>query len=1034
MSDDVVCGIEAHVHDKDCYQSVLTCDKAESEHEHVLSCYSSQLICKKAEHTHTASCFALVQGNDVGSQSESAVGANAVPTAAIKVSSWSEIVQAVSKNNAIALVLQNDITSGSTVTLPVGKAVSLDLNGFSVNAFNTLFNVAGGSFTLTDSKTSSEEITVADGESYGNGAVLSKDSLTYYVTETEVVDQGIGATKETLKQHTVSLKGRILAKSSPVFTVSSGRLDIKSGALLNGTGRAIEISGGETSLSGGYIAGFSKSGSVQNTAGNNQYFGGAVRMSGGVLDLDGTVLAGNTALNGGAVYASGGTLNINGSILSGNSSTRTGSSWEESVYRNGGGAVYADGDASITMNSGYITNNNASSNASYFDGGGGVLISGNTSFVLNGGFITGNIANGGGGVRLDWKKDGLRMTVNGGYITANAARDTEGGGLAVTGGTAYIYGGFFTNNKVIKTPHWGGGALFCSDHGIIYMKNAVITKNRAGGFGGGIAGCPTGHIYLYATDGCADYENQDAVDSDSPHMSGSESAKQLDSELCNDFFKSHGHKDFFCALVSTVEGCILGNSPANWEGTADYEEVKTTALTDLITARRVMGLECHPTKEGVDKALEQAKVYITGNYSYTHGGGILCNGKLIIGEPEDIHVPSKIAFTAKKAFIRSDGKALPIADGDFEFTLTDSLNNLLATVSCDKDGNISFPYKELPSKDGTYVFFVSEKAGSNADIQYDNTVYRISVTVQNDGGNAIFGTTKLYRYNIVAVKVEKNSGDGNFELVSENQGLTLLSLAKPLSDGSAFTNKKADSTNITVVKKWVGTPTESVTVDLYRNGAKYDTAVLSAQTDWSKTWENLPLADGDKSYSYEVKERTIKGYVTTYATSSGDKFSSVVTVTNTAMEYARYRLNVTKLASDTNDGLRGAAFNLIGADGSALKFKLQNGVYVYDESGTVTDCVTANGGVLTLDNIPAGKYTLKEVISPVGYMLADDVAVTFPTGDDTTLSVTVTDEPIPTYQLPDTGGVGTALFTVFGSVILIGLAVTLIVVRKKWFD
>ncbi|MCD8052131.1 MAG: Cna B-type domain-containing protein [Clostridiales bacterium] len=81
MTNETYCGLEEHTHSEDCYEKVLVCGKEESEghthsedcydeegnltcgkeesagHTHSESCYEEQLTCGKEEHTHTVTCL-----------------------------------------------------------------------------------------------------------------------------------------------------------------------------------------------------------------------------------------------------------------------------------------------------------------------------------------------------------------------------------------------------------------------------------------------------------------------------------------------------------------------------------------------------------------------------------------------------------------------------------------------------------------------------------------------------------------------------------------------------------------------------------------------------------------------------------------------------------------------------------------------------------------------------------------------------------------------------------------------------------------
>ena len=66
---------------------------------------------------------------------------------------------------------------------------------------------------------------------------------------------------------------------------------------------------------------------------------------------------------------------------------------------------------------------------------------------------------------------------------------------------------------------------------------------------------------------------------------------------------------------------------------------------------------------------------------------------------------------------------------------------------------------------------------------------------------------------------------------------------------------------------------ESVTVTLYCNGVKYEgegaEVTLSAENNWSHTWENLPKEDENNPYTYTVVETPVDGFETSYGNNDG---------------------------------------------------------------------------------------------------------------------------------------------------------------------
>lgn len=793
--------------------------------------------------------------------------------------------QAFTSGNASKIIqLQSDMTVSGTINLAEITEIGLDLNGkkLTVSGGGSLFTVpANTTLTILDSQSTAGVKTFPGGNNYGNLGTYTQTTLTYYVTESTVIDSARGITQERLVKYEVPVKGRILAGDATLLNMTGGTVNLTSGMLCEGTNRAVNLTSGTLNLSGGYIYGFTKTGEI-NTGDAN--FGGAILATGGNIQLSGTVLAANKALNGGAIYAKGstridvtGVIDTAGGIVTGNESTRQarsngngGQVWEDhkedSGYRCGGGGIYTDGTVVITMSGGYITNNVAKDEG-YFDGGGGVCLNGSSNMTLNAGFITGNKAQGGGGVRTDFNRK-TNFTMNNGFVAGNVATTAEGGGVTIDrGGAGYFYGGYITNNQILNTVHWGGGGLFCADGSDMYLKKALITENSAGGFGGGVAGCPTGKIYLYVDEGCAIYNNEDIVDGEIHYVDGG-SKDDIDTEYCDAFFQAHGHKDYFCALNSTVTGTMLGGNPALWEGSADGTAVSLDE-NDIQTAMRVMGLESHPSDNAILAAQGAAAVYITGNYSYTHGGGILSNGNLIIGNPTNIEVPARLGLKGTKALVNNPEQNQDLSKYGFKFQVLDKNEQVISEAVCDKDGNIIFNTIDLTAE-GEFVYTIREVVENpNPGITYDTSEYRLTVKVEKQVTSLNGDEFTKTAYLITATKLEKSDGNNGWKLISNaTYGIDSLkgkdNLALQLTGSTpTFVNRMADVSKITVVKKWDGdvVGTEYVTVDLYQDGKVYKTVRLSKDNKWTYTWTDLPAG-----HFYEVIEQEVPGFTASYET------------------------------------------------------------------------------------------------------------------------------------------------------------------------
>ena len=98
--------------------------------------------------------------------------------------------------------------------------------------------------------------------------------------------------------------------------------------------------------------------------------------------------------------------------------------------------------------------------------------------------------------------------------------------------------------------------------------------------------------------------------------------------------------------------------------------------------------------------------------------------------------------------------------------------------------------------------------------------------------------------------------------------------------------------------------------------------------------------------------------------------------------------------------------------------------------------ITNDEGAASFDGLKDGTYYLEEVEAPAGYnLLKGPVPVTVnganaTTADLSSLTVTGNVENSSGAELPETGGMGTTIFYVLGSVLILA-AVVLLVTRKR---
>ena len=141
--------------------------------------------------------------------------------------------------------------------------------------------------------------------------------------------------------------------------------------------------------------------------------------------------------------------------------------------------------------------------------------------------------------------------------------------------------------------------------------------------------------------------------------------------------------------------------------------------------------------------------------------------------------------------------------------------------------------------------------------------------------------------------------------------------------------------------------------------------------------------------------------------------------------------------SDENTKLPGAIFELQ-KDGTALnlievtageEYRIATAEEIADSSVTKVTQMTTAGKVITVKGVDGDlTYTLVEIQAPTGYNLPDNPETEVTAGTDNELEITIKNNKGAT--LPSTGGIGTTIFYIAGSILVLAAAVLLITKRR----
>lgn len=947
--------------------------------------------------------------------------------------------------------------------LSITQNTTIDLNGhtLTISKANQYFDVhEGAKLTIMDSSDSIQDTeSTVTGNLYGNKAKLENDTLTYYITESTPTGTG---TTETLVKHTVPLTGagKILgqAASEQVILVK-GALELQSGVLQNTGGKHIfTVDRGTLDINGGYIVGGGSDGTP----------GGGIYVDNGTVNIQGGVIAANRGSSGGGIFFQNGTLNISGGAVTGN--------WVNSGHDNGGGIYVNSG--TLNLSGGYVTNNykecgcnDCRNDVNNTHGGGGIALANSSVMNMTGGYVTGNYSGlAGGGIYAGFFGHNVGFTMSGGTIAGNCAELGEGGGLRIAGGTNGVIQAtnkvYITNNITNSNNDWGGGGIFVQEKGNLSIMNALITGNTAGGFGGGVGACPTGETLIVNKDGAAIYGNE----ASGTNMSGGGNNKTYDSTLAlnSTVFMSKGYADYFCvrkkeganAPISLVTGLMAGGGAANWTGSCDEQPV-SIGPSGYAAAKYLFGLDAQPDGTAKSQAVNAAKVIITGNHSNIHGGGIMTNGGLILGDPggKVVTATPELDITGTKALLKDGVKQ---NEGlNFQFKLTDSEGKEVGTATSDAaTGQFSISPDVQYSQTGTHTYTLSEVKGDRAGVTYDTNVHTIQVTIEEKTVSLLGVTFKSYNVASVTLDGSESGGSSGSGSGTGSQTGTFKVRYQNTNNWDIVNVYVWDADNRKIVGDWPGQPmTKDTTDDTYyydlnvTGTGNYNyifNNVIGGSGTQTKNITNIPYAPG-KEAVFGANGDVVSNTAASGSSGSGDAVghgsnsdgSYTLTIPGDAFTNTmttQLNLQITKTDSvDASKLLEGAKFTLkeqgtensmevtTGKDGIALFSGIRrNTTYYLRETKAPSNYMTAGPWILEVRDEDATLYPATE--NPDGTLdkaSNTGTALTVTTGTDSKVLELPIQDTLWGYKLPDTGGAGTTSYTAGGLALIFGAATLL---------
>ena len=486
---------------------------------------------------------------------------------------------------------------------------------------------------------------------------------------------------------------------------------------------------------------------------------------------------------------------------------------------------------------------------------------------------------------------------------------------------------YITNNHCMSRYDWGGGGIFvqgdsknATNAGRLFVYNSYISSNIAGGYGGGVAVCPSGKTLVTNTEGTAifgnssagaDYHDKKYPDPayDKEHNSGNDKAPHLSkggdgknqdyTAYLEQVFRDNGHADFFLAAhdnnkpIAVVTGKMLGGGDARYSGSIELKKAITIPANGAVGVENSIGLtsgviaEDEAAIDARNHAQNEATTFITGNYSWDHGGGIMSNGDLYLGVPADAYVYPSLKLKATKELA---GRTL--GDGDFKFTVyrknsdtakapswkNDKFDKggceLVKSAQNSADGHIAFDLsdklelllndkqlgEQLLAKGAVEItYYLVEDGGNKPGVHYDRAVYEIKVRVKYNktvlmsvpiqGNSNSTRELNVHNYTIDSVHVTKHDEGSAKDLGTVPPGTdgyySIVDSSSATSTNKAtFTNTYDPEVSWTprATKVVEGGEMKEFTLQLAKD-SEFKNIIGTAVTSGSEKTQTLPFMD-----------------------------------------------------------------------------------------------------------------------------------------------------------------------------------------------
>jgi len=426
----------------------------------------------------------------------------------------------------------------------------------------------------------------------------------------------------------------------------------------------------------------------------------------------------------------------------------------------------------------------------------------------------------------------------------------------------------------------------------------------------------------------------------------------------------------FSFVIESKDGTYTETVTNDASGNVSFKTLKFTKVgTYEYTVREIAG-----TNPGItyDSAVYTVTIVVEdngeGGLKYTK---TVTNGMNSVAAIEFENSYNVASGASVNVLVRATKKisGTTLKANAFRFVLKDSNGEVVQTVKNTSAGSVSFSELKF-TKIGVYTYTVSELEGTNPGVTYDESVFTLTIEIEDNGKGGLQYTMTIDR-----------SGEKVKEIVFNNSYKTLddafvefdVDATKTLS-GMELTAGKFDF----IIESADGTYSETVTNDASGN-IKFTTIKLTSVGTYEFTVSEIAGANAGITYdktvytvTVEVEDDGVGGLKYTKSVKNGNTAVSSIAFNNSYAIADDASVSVPVVATKTLTGMT--------LEANAFSFVLKNA------NGDVVETVKNNAsGKITFADLKftkVGTYTYT-----VSELKGDNAGITY---DNTIYTVTVT--------------------------------------------